>query len=294
MVRVHVLAVLVASLFGSIAVAQEDKYFDFQGVRIRYVEQGNGEPVMPLHGQASNVERQWISTGVFANLALDHRVIAMDLRGYGKSDKPHDPDAYGEQMGFDVLRLLDNAHLPRTHCRLLDRVYRQRQAAHNESGPFLHSHIRRRWPRRRSTPQDLAEAEKQAIESTSDSAVPFRSFILGTAGPRGQAPPSEDEVRRLSDQLLASNDPHAIAAFLRGRHRQLVTDADLSVINVRVLAVIGTRDPALMAVNELKTVMPQLTVVTIEDATHIGEQGALMRREFTDAISNFIGSHRAQ
>jgi hypothetical protein len=47
------------SLFGSIAVAQEDKYFDSQGVRIRYVEQGNGEPVVLLHGQPSNVERQW-------------------------------------------------------------------------------------------------------------------------------------------------------------------------------------------------------------------------------------------
>lgn len=61
----------------------------------------------------SNLDRMWIKSGVFANLSKDHRVVAMDMRGYGKSEKPHDPDAYGEHMGQDVALLAFlNGHRP--------------------------------------------------------------------------------------------------------------------------------------------------------------------------------------
>jgi alpha/beta hydrolase fold len=69
----------------------EDKFFDFAGVRIRYIDQGSGEPVLVAHGYTNAIERNWIENGVLADLVTDHRVIAFDMRGHGKSDKPHDP-----------------------------------------------------------------------------------------------------------------------------------------------------------------------------------------------------------
>src|SRR6476469_4469889 len=89
-------------------VSAQDKFFNSNGVQIRYVDQGSGEPVVLVHGYTGNIERGWIDTGVFANLSKDHRVIAFDARGHGKSGKPHDPKAYGNEMAQDIGRLMDH------------------------------------------------------------------------------------------------------------------------------------------------------------------------------------------
>jgi pimeloyl-ACP methyl ester carboxylesterase len=96
-------------------VSAQDKFFDSSGVQIRYIEQGTGEPVVLIHGYASSIERSWIEPGVLPNLARDHRVIAFDLRGHGKSGKPKDPKAYGTEMGQDAVRLMDHLKIQRAH-----------------------------------------------------------------------------------------------------------------------------------------------------------------------------------
>ena len=296
MARRFAIALTVASVsIGSATIAQEDKYFDSAGVRIHYVDQGTGEPVVLLHGQTSSLDRAWINTGVFANLAKDHRVTAMDMRGYGKSDKPHDPDAYGEHMGQDVVRLLDHLKIPRAHIV----SYSMGNAV---SGKLLTTNPERYLTailgggaaRRTSTVKDRQEAEQEAAELTSDGPVPFRSYISRTAPSTvGRTTLSEEEIRKQSDELLVRNDPRAIAAFLRSRHLQSVTDAQLEAVKVPVLALVGSEDPALGAVKNTKTVMPQLAVVVINGATHMGDTGALFRSEFVNEIRRFIASHRS-
>lgn len=64
-----------------------------------------------MHGALGNIESNWIQTGVIKNLSKDHRVIALDMRGHGKSDKPHDPSAYGRHMAEDIVRLLDHLNI---------------------------------------------------------------------------------------------------------------------------------------------------------------------------------------
>ena len=97
------------------ALAVEDgKFADFGGVKIHYIDRGQGEPIVLLHGGTSSLE-SWVSTGVVANLQKDFRVIAFDARGAGKSDKPRDPKAYGRQQALDVPRLLDALKLERAH-----------------------------------------------------------------------------------------------------------------------------------------------------------------------------------
>lgn len=92
-----------------------DRFFDSNGIRIRYVEEGQGPPVVLIHGYIANADRHWINTGVFANLAKDHRVVALDCRGHGKSDKPIEPEAYGVEMANDIVRLLDHLKSQRAH-----------------------------------------------------------------------------------------------------------------------------------------------------------------------------------
>jgi len=99
-------AILSLLLVATTGLAQ-DKFFDSNGVPIRYVEQGSGDVIVLLHGNG-NTLNAWINAGVLPNLAQDYRVIAFDARGHGKSGKPHEVNAYGREMALDVIRLLDH------------------------------------------------------------------------------------------------------------------------------------------------------------------------------------------
>ena len=93
--------------------ALQDRYFDSNGVRIRYVEAGTGTPIVLVHGFTRNIETNWMETGVLSALTRRHRVIAVDLRGHGKSGKPHDPRAYEEAVHLDVMNLMDHLQIRR-------------------------------------------------------------------------------------------------------------------------------------------------------------------------------------
>ena len=70
----------------------DDRFFDSDGVKIRFVDQGprDGESVVLIHGGFNNIEAQWVEPGVIDALDDVYRVIAMDLRGHGKSGNPED------------------------------------------------------------------------------------------------------------------------------------------------------------------------------------------------------------
>src|SRR5690349_2862402 len=59
------------------------------GVKIHYLEAGQGTPVVLVHGYTGSAQGNWFSNGVAEALAARHRVVAIDCRGHGQSDKPH-------------------------------------------------------------------------------------------------------------------------------------------------------------------------------------------------------------
>ncbi len=64
------------------------------GLKLYYESAGNGRPVLLMTGAFGTLEA-WHESGVFEALAVERRVIAFDLRGHGRSDRPHDPAMYG-------------------------------------------------------------------------------------------------------------------------------------------------------------------------------------------------------
>jgi pimeloyl-ACP methyl ester carboxylesterase len=81
------------------------------GVSIAYYQWGasrQGPPVVLLHGFVANAKLNWVSPGIVDALVQAGRsVLAVDARGHGQSDKPHDPALYGEStMARDVTGLL--------------------------------------------------------------------------------------------------------------------------------------------------------------------------------------------
>jgi pimeloyl-ACP methyl ester carboxylesterase len=85
----------------------------FDGRSLFYDDQGDGEPVVLLHGFVGDINIDWIRSGIF-DLLLDegYRVIAFDARGHGLSDKPHDAEAYEDDaLSKDALALVDELGL---------------------------------------------------------------------------------------------------------------------------------------------------------------------------------------
>ncbi|MBQ0818022.1 MAG: alpha/beta fold hydrolase, partial [Methyloceanibacter sp.] len=84
--------------------------FDSDGVEIAYLDEGEGEPILLIHGFASNSEANWIAPNWVRTLTeAGRRVIAYDNRGHGESEKLYDPELYGAPtMAEDARRLLDH------------------------------------------------------------------------------------------------------------------------------------------------------------------------------------------
>lgn len=84
-----------------------------QGVRISYEVEGDGRPLMLLHGWCSD-RSWWIEPGYVDELRNDHRLVLVDTRGHGASDRPHEGAAYtAEALTGDVFAVADAEALDR-------------------------------------------------------------------------------------------------------------------------------------------------------------------------------------
>ncbi len=82
------------------------------GVKIHYEVEGQGPPIILQHGVAG-IGETWRSFGYVKDLSKDYKLILVDARGHGLSDKPHDKEAYrAEIMAADYTKILDDLKIP--------------------------------------------------------------------------------------------------------------------------------------------------------------------------------------
>ena len=258
------------------------------GVMIRYRVEGDGPPLILQHGFTDSSET-WYELGYVETLKRQHRLILIDARGHGQSDKPHDPQSYGIQMGQDVVRLLDHLNITRAHIvgySMGAGITAKLLTTHPDR--FLTATLGGAAGRHNWTAQDEAAAEAEAVEL--EQGIPFRSLILRTA-PTDQPKPTEEAIQATSQRILGRNDRLALAALVRRRGEQTVSEVQMATVQVPTLGLIGSADANLAAMNRLKSVLPALKVVVIEGATHGGERGALRRPEFVDNLRAFLATH---
>ena len=87
---------------------------DHDGVTIHYEVFGKGKPIVLVHGFASSLQDNWVNTGWIDTLTPVRQVVALDCRGHGESQKPHDPEAYaGDAMCDDVIAVMDHLDIAR-------------------------------------------------------------------------------------------------------------------------------------------------------------------------------------
>jgi len=249
--------------------AGEDKFFSSDGVKIRYTDQGSGEPVILIHGFSVNQEHEWVKTGILPALVKEYRVIAIDVRGHGKSDKPHDPKKYGAEMGRDVLRLMDSLKIPRAHI----------------IGYSMGAGI---------TAKLLADHPDRFVTATVGGGAGQRAGTAPGASKKGGASgmlAALDRGEMTPDIASRNNDPAALAAAWRSLPEQAWDEEKMKHVEVPVLAAVGREDQGLAGAKELQRVLPSTKLVVIDGATHGGNTGALYRPEFIGAIREFLAAH---
>lgn len=267
------------------AAVAEDQFFDSEGVRIRYTDQGprDGEPVVLIHGGFSNIEAQWAETGVIDALDDAYRVIALDVRGHGKSDKPHDPDAYGNMMAVDVIRLLDHLAIDRAHIvgysmggaityRLVadypDRVISAMPCGAGYGDPSPDG-------------DDIFEQLAKSLEESGSIRPILDHFV--TDGSMTEA-----EVEQIVTTIRETNDTVALAHVARSIGDLRPDRAKLEANTVPCLCVIGELNPNRAGVEAMMQYMPHLEVQVVEDADKMTTD---LPPAFIAAIRAFLGKH---
>ena len=268
----------------------QDRYFDSQGVTIRYVDRGAGEPIVLLHGLGGSLET-WTTTGILQNLERDHRVIAFDLRGHGRSGKPHDPKLYGREMGRDVVRLLDHLGIRRAHVvgySLGGMILSQLITLEPER--FATATLIAGPGRFGTSPEFARELEQRAREFEAECVS--RSLIT-TLAPSDAPKPSEARIKELSTECFAdtTRDRFATAALMRSRAEH---DIDRSVearATVPTLGIVGSADAMKEGMDSLVAIRPSVRLIVLDGATHAGPRGILTRPELVPALREFIAAH---
>lgn len=273
------------------AVLAQDKFFDSNGVRIHYIEEGSGVPIVLVHGMNGSIQG-FITSGVLPNLVKDYRVIAMDFRGHGMSGKPHDPKQYGTEMALDIVRLLDHLGISKAHI------------VGYSMGAYITSKLLTMHPDRfltatlggaagflGLTERDDEPFEKQAAEIELLGYSPSLSHRLA---PPNTPKPTEEEIKTRSAAVLSdpNRDRLASAAMMRSFRELVISPALATAVKVPTLGIAGSEDPLpLGQIQDLKKLRPDLKLVIIDGAIHSGVRGAQSRPEFVAAIREFIAFH---
>jgi pimeloyl-ACP methyl ester carboxylesterase len=90
-------------------------YVRNDGVAIHYMTEGQGRPLVLQHGTTGSWE-DWAEFGYTQGLRDSYRLVLVDARGHGASDKPHDPNAYDLALrSGDVVSVLDDLGIRQAH-----------------------------------------------------------------------------------------------------------------------------------------------------------------------------------
>lgn len=216
------------------------------------VAEGRQPPVLLIHGFASTHAVNWVNTlWVKVLTAAGHRVIAIDNRGHGSSDKPHDAQSYHtSRMAADAVALLDHLGLEKAHLVGYSMGARISAFAAHDAPDRVQSVVLGglgyHLVDRGGLPQTIAEAM-------------LASSIEDIAEPMGRL------FRRFADANGA--DRQALAACIEGS-RQSLAPADLAEIAAPVLVAVGDKDPIAGDPGRLAALLPRGEALDIPGRDH--------------------------
>ena len=223
-----------------------------QGIRIHYRIEGDGRPLVLQHGFTDSLET-WYETGYVEGLKTDYRLILIDARGHGASDKPHESDAYGRERNVDdITSVLDDLDIPRAHYFGYSMGGRIGFAIAQHAPDRLHSLILgggSPYPLSQAGPDRMLEALKQGAE-----AIPS---LWGITEP-------PELIAR-----LVTNDAEALIACRTKALQSAGFAAILPTMKMPCLLYAGEDDPVCADNKECAAVMPKVTFFSLPGLGHV-------------------------
>lgn len=249
----------------------EGDYFSSNDIRIHYTDEGEGTPVVLLHGFAVNADLNWRIPDVTERLADQFRVISMDLRGHGLSSKPHDPDKYGIEMVEDVIRLLDHLKIDKAWVAgySLGGFIALKLAVLHPDRLFGVAPCGAGWEQPKQG-RFLAALDRFADKLEKDESIgPLAAEI-------DPERPKPGFIHRLWVNLMTGyfNDKQALIAMIRAIPELAITKEELSGVSIPVLAVVGENDLLSVGAKAMEGVLPDLRLVVVPRADHMQVPGS--------------------
>ncbi|MBX9589588.1 MAG: alpha/beta fold hydrolase [Hyphomonadaceae bacterium] len=243
--------------------------FNSGGVRIAFTDEGEGDPILLIHGFASSVRDNWVDPGWVAFLTgQGFRVIAIDNRGHGESEKIYDPKAYAAAlMAEDARGLLDHLGIARADVMgysmgariaaflALQHPDRVRSAIFAGLGGNM---VR---PMAGTGPIAHALEARSIDDVINPTARTFRAFAEKTGG-----------------------DLKALAACIRGARDPISREA-ISALTLPVLVVTGSEDVIGGRAEELAALIPGAEALTVPRRDHMRTVGD---RVYKDGVLAFL------
>jgi len=228
-------------------------FFQSSDYRLAYIDEGEGPPILLIHGFASSARVNWVSPGWVDTLVKNgRRVVAFDNRGHGESDKPHEVEAYRlTAMAEDAKNLLD--HLGIGAADVMGYSMGARIGAF-----FALGH-----------PERARTAIFGGLGSGMLTGVgPWAPVVeaLETADPATITDPIGQMFRKFADQT--KSDRVALSACMKAT-RQPVSPASLSKLDVPVLIAVGEKDELSGDAEGLAAVIPGAETLTIPGRNHM-------------------------
>lgn len=93
-------------------------FVDNHGVKIHYVVEGSEKeiPIVLIHASMGSY-REWYGPNYVSELKDSYKLVLVDLRGHGESDKPHNRQLYGsKEFASDIIAILDDLKIMKAHC----------------------------------------------------------------------------------------------------------------------------------------------------------------------------------
>ena len=239
------------------------KTFNSDGVDIAYLDEGSGEPVLLIHGFASNTQTNWVDTGWVRELTrAGYRVVSIDNRGHGRSAKPHDPALYGAPlMAEDARRLLDHLGLQRADVigfSMGARISAFLAVGHPERvRSVVFGGLGINMVRGMAGTGPIANAlEANSIDDvTNPTARTFRAFAEQT----------KSDLKALAACIRSSRDP--------------ITAEALGRLHMPVLVAVGTLDVVGGSAKDLAALIPGAEALEIPDRDHMKSVGDRVHKE---------------
>jgi pimeloyl-ACP methyl ester carboxylesterase len=205
--------------------------FDSSGVKIAYFTEGQGPPVVLIHGWTASAVMNWGLPGVSGQLAKDFQVIAMDVRGHGQSDKPTKDEAYGPEVVEDVVRLLDHLKIKKAHI------------VGYSMGGMITANFLLKHPDR---------------------------ALSGTLGGMGWLKDGAFTQKLVENAGKKQADSPTVVC-MRSMAKLALTEAEIKSIKIPVEVLVGDKDDTIrkLYVDPLRKARPDWPVVEIKDATHM-------------------------